>query len=281
MKKSIKEWFKSTKLSKTAVVMFMLLLAAVITLSVVLINSSGDDGKHPVIDMGDTEGQTLPPIYDAREQTKNTSDNDKKGSYIPTLNTVSEEDNTKAHEEITTKEPDPVYSASVGLSFTSISNGECTVSGIGTCTDVSVIIPSRSPSGEKVTSISERAFSSEKICSVQIPDSVTSIGKGAFAECKNLLFIYVSPTNSSYKSVDGVLYTYDGSTIVAYPSSRNSSYLLIDAKVKQIADMAFYKCPYLKTIKYSGKEDELMNIQVGSGNNAYHMTSKEIVSGGK
>ncbi|MBP3321407.1 MAG: leucine-rich repeat protein, partial [Clostridia bacterium] len=83
-------------------------------------------------------------------------------------------------------------SASVGLEFSSYGNGTCYVSGIGTCADTDIVIPSISPSGDKVTSIGNSAFHScSGLTSVFIPDSVTSIEAGAFYNCTRLTSITV------------------------------------------------------------------------------------------
>ena len=70
--------------------------------------------------------------------------------------------------------------ASIGLEFTSNGDGTCYVSGIGTCTDVNVVIPPKSPTNDIVVGIGEWAFSRTQIVSIEIPNSVTSIGYGAF-----------------------------------------------------------------------------------------------------
>lgn len=54
------------------------------------------------------------------------------------------------------------------------------VSGMGTCTDKDVVIPS-TYLGKPVTGIGSWAFNNRmSMTSVKIPDSVTSIGEGAF-----------------------------------------------------------------------------------------------------
>lgn len=79
-----------------------------------------------------------------------------------------------------------------GITFTSNGNGTCYVSGIGTCTDSDLVIPSVSPSGDKVTSIGESAFKDcSSITSVSIPDSVTSIGASAFRNCTSLTSVNI------------------------------------------------------------------------------------------
>lgn len=72
---------------------------------------------------------------------------------------------------------------SEGLEFKSNSDGTCSVVGIGTCTDTDLVIPQKSPDGDKVTQIADGAFKSEKIHSVKLPDTVTEIGREAFAYC--------------------------------------------------------------------------------------------------
>ena len=79
-----------------------------------------------------------------------------------------------------------------GLEFTSNNDGTCYVSGIGTCQDADLIIPSFSPAGDRVTGIGEFAFRARtELTSVTISDSVTSIGAGAFSGCSNLVSITI------------------------------------------------------------------------------------------
>ena len=76
---------------------------------------------------------------------------------------------------------------SEGLNFISNGDGTCYVSGIGSCKDTTVKIPSVSPEGDSVTSIGGGAFSySSNLISVIVPEGVTKIGESAFLYCKNL-----------------------------------------------------------------------------------------------
>ena len=76
---------------------------------------------------------------------------------------------------------------SEGLLFASNGNKTCAVVGLGTCTDEDVRIPSHSPQGDKVTSIGKGAFANCKdLKSVKLPATVTEIGEEAFVNCTGL-----------------------------------------------------------------------------------------------
>ena len=75
-----------------------------------------------------------------------------------------------------------------------ISNGDstCYVGGIGTCTEVDVVIPEISSDGDSVTSIGNGAFMRHNsLNSVIIPDSVTRIGSAAFWQCNSLSYVKI------------------------------------------------------------------------------------------
>ena len=83
--------------------------------------------------------------------------------------------------------------------------------------------------GATVTEIDESAFSRNIsfrngiVRVVNIPATVTAIGEGAFKETSGLEAINVDAANPSFKSVDGVLYTKDGSELVAYPTAKKAA----------------------------------------------------------
>jgi hypothetical protein len=90
-----------------------------------------------------------------------------------------------------------------------------------------------------VTSIGFSAFAfCSSLTSVTIPPTITSIGGVAFACCSRLRAITVHPDNSSYRSVDGVLFNRSGTMLLQYPPAKAGNYS-IPAGVTTLGDMAF------------------------------------------
>lgn len=77
------------------------------------------------------------------------------------------------------------------------------------------------------------------ITSIEIPASVTEISVYTLQHCKFLTTIDVAPGNTAYKSVDGVLYTIDGTTLVKYPSAKEDTVFYIPNGVLVIKVFAF------------------------------------------
>ena len=76
-----------------------------------------------------------------------------------------------------------------------------------------------------VTSIDDNAFyKCTELTSVSIPESVTSIANYAFRYCSSLTSISVNEANETFKSVDGVLFSKDGTQLYAYPSAKGEVY---------------------------------------------------------
>jgi len=115
------------------------------------------------------------------------------------------------------------------------------------------------PSGKKgdyilpdnVTSITPFAFEgSIKLTSVTIPSSVTSIGETPFMSCTSLSSIKVDTSNQNFKSIDGVLFDHNGTTLVQYPCGKGDTYI-IPGNVSSITDSAFAGCSNLRSVVIS------------------------------
>lgn len=173
-------------------------------------------------------------------------------------------------------EPVPILpDVSNGLQFTSLGNGTCALTGIGICADACVVIPEFSPFGDRVVEIAPRALCGvSSVTAIQIPASVRVIGEYAFAACESLMYISVSAQNPSFCDLEGVLYTSDRSVLLAYPAMRAGECAELYIATKKIADMAFFGCVYLKSIRYEGSPAEWEQISVGSKNYSLIAASK-------
>ncbi|MCR5481279.1 MAG: leucine-rich repeat protein [Clostridia bacterium] len=102
------------------------------------------------------------------------------------------------------------------------------------------------PSG--VTTIADGAFDSNRnLVTLNIPSSVTTIGGLVFRNGKVLSDINVASGNRNYRSVNGVLYSADGTTLIAYPPGRAGEYV-VPSGVNTIDKAAFYNCTQLTSV---------------------------------
>lgn len=143
-----------------------------------------------------------------------------------------------------------------------------TVTGIVTCTDTEIIIPSEY-NAKPVTSIGESAFENctglmsitipdsvtsigyqafyncSGLTSVTIPDSVTSIGYRAFLGCTGLVNITVADNNTKYHSSGNCLVETASKTLIL---GCNTSVIPNDGSVTNIGQGAFAGCTRLTNI---------------------------------
>ena len=178
---------------------------------------------------------------------------------------------TEKPTEAPTEEPtEPAPS----LKYVSFDNGTCSVSGIGDVKDVYLVIPEKSPSGDVVIAIEDKAFfENSTIKAVQIPSTVMSIGELAFGGCSSLVYISVDAKNRAYIDIDGILYTKDKTKLILLPGANPAGEIFISASVKEIAPMAFYNTTSLKTIKYGGTLSDWNKIKIGDKNYGIYSAS--------
>ena len=125
--------------------------------------------------------------------------------------------------------------------------------GIGNCTDTDVIIP-REKNGKPVTEIAAYAFGSsvsgvhKEITSINIPDTIDTIGKGAFNQCLSLTGIIVDGDNGTFCSVHEDLYTKDQETLVRYALGKKDTSYTFLSTVKKIEAVAFCDAVWLTSI---------------------------------
>lgn len=110
-----------------------------------------------------------------------------------------------------------------------------------------------------VTRIESAAFfSCSSLTNVTIPGSVTSIGSATFASCGALAAITVDPLNSTYCSVDGVLFNKSQTTLIQCPGGKTGN-VFIPGSVTRIGDHAFHGSSSLTTITIPGSVTSIGN----------------------
>ncbi len=107
----------------------------------------------------------------------------------------------------------------------------------------------------KLSSVSTFAISScYKLRTVEIPANVSSIG--TFYDCKSLEAIKVNTKSAYFKTLDGVLFSKDGKTLLFCPANKKLEKYIVPASVDVIANNAFYSSS-LPAVFVSKKVSEL------------------------
>ena len=149
-------------------------------------------------------------------------------------------------------------SYSIGSGITELGDGCLSKNGI-----TSISLPNT------LTKIGSSCFRYSKISSISIPESVREIGHNNFPstltyitipsqiedfptdnlqECNNLPSIEVDKNNTSYKSIEGILYNYDVTEILLCPRAKSGK-VIIPNTVKRIAEKCFQGCTKLTMIE--------------------------------
>ncbi len=123
--------------------------------------------------------------------------------------------------------------------------------------------------GNSLTSIGDYAFyNCQKLTDFALPDTLENLGKYALdginietlnipASLNTFTFtnsistlkeITVSEGNTSFKAVDGILFSYDLGTIVCYPAAKDGTTYSVPDNVTKIGDRAFMRAENLETI---------------------------------
>lgn len=112
---------------------------------------------------------------------------------------------------------------------------------------------------EGLTSIGSNAFNiCKSLSEITLPASLKTLGDGAFTACISLTKIDVKEENKNFKSIEGVLYSKDASTLIHYPNLKPGETFIIPDSVTTIGFRAFNYAsnnPYKEsTIPFSVKE---------------------------
>ncbi len=123
---------------------------------------------------------------------------------------------------------------------------------------------------ESVISIGFAAFKNcSGLASLTLPDSIQSWSSGVVSGCKRLKEFQVSAGNTRFSQSDGVLFNFDKTTLIAYPSARSTNYTIPNS-VTTIQCMAFAGCFFLTSILLP---DSLASIEIGTFLSCRRLTS--------
>ncbi|MBQ6381254.1 MAG: leucine-rich repeat protein [Clostridia bacterium] len=111
------------------------------------------------------------------------------------------------------------------------------------CSLSSVVIPN------SVTRVGDIAFEKcSKLTSVTFGSGLKEFGTNVFSETPKLASINVSNSNPYFKSVNGVLYSKDGTVIYSYPVAKTDTSFVVPNSVKSVEHYAFDGAINLKSI---------------------------------
>ena len=193
---------------------------------------------------------------------------------------------------------------SIGLGYFTIgSNRDCTITGMGYCSDTEIVIPEYID-GHKVVGIEQEAFANnsiitaviipdtvtkignrsfswcEKLSSVTIGNGVTSIGNSAFSGCQNLKNLTIG-NNVSNIGWDAFMYC-TGLTEVVLPNSLtnigiqafhsciNLTQITLPDNIKTLNHSMFVKCQKLTSITIP---DSITSIEYQMFHSCSNLTS--------
>lgn len=112
---------------------------------------------------------------------------------------------------------------------------------------------------EGLEEIGRQAFAyCEALKRIHIPKSVKCIGIWAFDGCDTLEEITVDTENSAYRSIDGNLYSKDGTVLLKYAVGKKNTEITVPEGVKKIGESAFLGAESLKKIHLPDSLTEIM-----------------------
>ena len=143
-------------------------------------------------------------------------------------------------EEIAAEEPDEEEPIAVGNTDTGyLINAEGMICGLSGSKEVIkdgvLCFPEEGCSGIAAGALAALGSQVEEI---EIPANITEIQPGAFVGLSNLGWIEADEANPAYVTVDGVLYTADGTVLLAFPAAWTGTFQVPES-VKSFAEGAF------------------------------------------
>lgn len=121
---------------------------------------------------------------------------------------------------------------------------------------------------DSVTKIGSAAFANCKsLCDVSIGKGVTDIGSGVFAGCSSLSDIDVSEKSTTFTCLDGILYNADRTVIYEMLPGRDKSFYIMNDRVVDIKQYAFWGCDSLEHVIISDKMESIAPYAFSNASN--------------
>ena len=163
-------------------ILVMLIIITCMMLSVAACGSDSQIKKNEHTSVVKTES-SVKSEDDKETSVNNTSINNTSEKAVTDIKSASEANETNA--ELTAEAEYEKLKESEGFEFESNGDGTCTLKQIGNCSDKDIVIPGKSPSGDKVTKIAEHAFyNAEDIDSIIFAGKTMKLDKKAFQSCE-------------------------------------------------------------------------------------------------
>ena len=141
---------------------------------------------------------------------------------------------TEAETEEETGLPEEILRPAT-FTYKSLGDGTCLVSSVNRGNQTKITIPKKSPDGDTVIGIDKHVFFMQsEITEVILPDTIKTIGEGAFQKCTSL---------KSINFPDGIETIGD----VAFAKCQNLQDVYLPASLTSVGNMAFVDCNSLKS----------------------------------
>ncbi len=127
-----------------------------------------------------------------------------------------------------------------------------------------------------LTTIGSRAFYNSNINSISIPKTTTLIELDAFRYCSNLKVFNVDMQNEDYTSRNGVLFTKDLATLIAYPALKEDKNFSCPNQTSKINSYAFCDAINLETVDLETASNDLSEIEAYTFANCTSLKSIKI-----
>lgn len=156
------------------------------------------------------------------------------GASEPIITNPDSMENVKNETE---EEEEPIEVGNINTGY--LINAECVIYGLSGSKEVIqdgvLLFPEEGCSQIAGGALSDLGSAVEEI---EIPVNITNIQSGAFAGLSNLGWIEADAANPAYVTVDGVLYTADGTVLLAFPAAWTGTFQVPES-VKSFAESAF------------------------------------------